>query len=58
MKRTTRLIALIVALLLMILGVTIVVTSVKELVNKKAEDGASVRAARRQQKRPLSGSQA
>ena len=49
---------LIVAVLLMILGVTIVVTSVKELVNKKAEDGASVRAARRQQKRPLSGSQA
>ena len=42
----------------MILGVTIVVTSVKELVNKKAEDAASVRAARGQQKRPLSGSQA
>ena len=49
---------LIVAVLLMILGVTIVVTSVKELVNKKAEDAASVRAARGQQKRPLSGSQA
>ena len=49
---------LIVAVLLMILGVTIVVTSVKELVNKKAEDAASVRTARRQQKRPLSGSQA
>ena len=49
---------LIVAVLLMILGVTIVVTSVKELVNKKAEDAASVRTARGQQKRPLSGSQA
>ena len=49
---------LIVAVLLMILGITIVVTSVKELVNKKAEDAASVRTARRQQKRPLSGSQA